>query len=77
MAKSSFFYHTFCNLIFAVADVPIGGQPVLISSGGGDSTSDLAWDGRRANEKEAYQRRCMKAALALIMRSNKSRGRSR
>lgn len=77
MAKSSFFYHTFCYLIFAVADVPIGGQPVPISSGGSDSTSYLAWDDRRANgEEEAYQRRCMKAALAVIMRSNKSRGRS-
>ena len=48
------------NLIFAVADALIGGQPVPISSGGGGSTSDLPWDGRRPDEEEeAYQRRCL------------------
>lgn len=35
------------NLIIAVADALIDGQPVPISSGGGGSTSDLPWDGRR------------------------------
>lgn len=45
------------NLIFAVADALICGQPVPISSGGGGSTFDLPWDGRRPDEEEeAYQR---------------------
>lgn len=49
------------NMIFAVADALIGGQPVPISSGGGgNSDSDLRWDGRRPDEEEeAYQRRCL------------------
>ena len=61
------------NLIFAVADALIGGQPVLISSGGGGSTSDLPWDGRRPDEEEeTYQCRCMKAAVAVVMKSKQS-----
>lgn len=55
------------NMIFAVADALIGGQPVPISSGGGGSTSDLPWDGRRPDEEEeAYQRRCMRAAFIVV-----------
>ena len=39
------------NMIFAIADALIGGQPVPISSGGGgNSDSDLRWDGRRPDE---------------------------
>lgn len=61
------------NLIFAVADALIGGQPVPISSNGGGSTSDLPWDGRRPDEEEeAYRRRCMKAAVAVVRGSKQS-----
>ncbi len=67
------------NLVFAVADALIGGQPVPISSGGGgNSNSDLRWDGRRPDEEdEAYRRRCMKYAITVVMRASKSRIRSR
>ena len=55
------------NLIFAVADALIGGQPVPISSGGGGSTSDLPWDGRRPDEEEeAYRRRCLLHASQIV-----------
>ena len=55
------------NLIFAVADALIGGQPVPISSGGGGSTSDLPWDGRSPDEEEeAYRRRCLLHALRVV-----------
>lgn len=55
------------NIIFAVADALIGGQPVSISSGGGGSTTDLPWDGRRPDEEEeAYQRRCLLHASRLV-----------
>lgn len=55
------------NLIFAVADALIGGQPVPISSIGGGSTSDLPWDGRRPDEEEeAYHRRCLLYALQAV-----------
>lgn len=55
------------NLIFAVADALIGGQPVPISSGGGGSTSDLPWDDRRPDEEEeAYQRRCLLCASRIV-----------
>ena len=66
------------NLVFAVADALIGGQPVPISSGGGgNSNSDLRWDGRRPDEEdEAYRRRCMKYAITVVMRASKSRIRS-
>ncbi len=61
------------NLIFAVADTLIGGQPISVSSGGGGSTSDLSWDGRRPDEEEeAYRRRCMKAAVSVARRSRQS-----
>ena len=55
------------NLIFAVADALIGGQPVPISSGGGGSTSALPWDGRRPDEEEeAYRRRCLLHASQIV-----------
>ena len=55
------------NLIFAVADALIGGQPVPISSGGGGSTSDLPWDGRRPDEEEeAYRRKCLLYASRIV-----------
>ena len=56
------------NMIFAVADALIGGQPILISSGGGgNSDSDLRWDGRRPDEEEeAYQRRCLLHASRVV-----------
>lgn len=55
------------NLIFAVTDALIGGQPIPISSGGGGSTSDLPWDGRRQDEEEeAYRRRCLLYASQAV-----------
>lgn len=60
------------NLIFAVADALIGGQSVSISSGGGGSTSDLPWDGRRSDEEEeAYRRRCLSYAVQVVRNSQK------
>ena len=65
------------NLIFAVADALIGGQPVPISSGGGGSTSDLPWDGRRPDEEEeAYRRKCLLYA-SRIVKHTKIRSRNR
>ena len=65
------------NMIFAIADALIGGQPVPISSGGGgNSDSDLRWDGRRPDEEEeAYQRRCMKTAVMLTIKNKPKRSR--
>lgn len=62
------------NLIFAVADALIGGQPVPVSSGGGgNSDSDLRWDGRRPDEaEEAYRLRCMKTAIMVVMKGKQS-----
>ena len=55
------------NMIFAIADALIGSQPVPISSGGGGSTSDLPWDGRRPDEEEeAYRRRCLLHAFKVV-----------
>lgn len=54
-------------MIFAIADALIGSQPVPISSGGGGSTSDLPWDGRRPDEEEeAYRRRCLLHAFKVV-----------
>ena len=65
------------NLIFAVSDALIGGQPVPISSGGGGSTSDLPWDGRRPDEEEeAYRRKCLLYA-SRIVKHTKIRSRNR
>lgn len=61
------------NLIFAIADALIGGQPIPISSGGGGSTSDLPWDGRRPDEEEdVYRRRCLIQASRMIRASTKA-----
>lgn len=60
------------NMIFAVADALISGQPIPISSGGGgNSDSDLRWDGRRPDEEEeAYRRRCLFHASHIIRFAN-------
>ena len=60
--------------IFTIADALIGGTPVNVSSGGGCSTSDLPWDGRRSDEEEEnYRRRCMMYAIGVVKRLNQSR----
>lgn len=60
------------NLIFAVADALIGGQPVPICSGSGGSTFNLLWDGRRPDEEEeAYHRRCLMFAIGIVKRPNR------
>ena len=62
------------NLIFAVADALIGGQPVPIASGGGGSISDLRWDGRRPDEEEeAYRRRCLMFAIGAVKKLNEKK----
>ena len=61
--------------IFSIADALICGQPVAVSSGGGGSNadSDLRWDGRRADEEEeAYRRRCLLYAKAIVIGNKKS-----
>ena len=58
--------------IFAIADALVGGTPAAISSGdggGGNSDSDLRWDGRRPDEEEeAYWRRCLLCAIGIVKR---------
>ena len=53
--------------IFTIADALIGGTPIAVSpGGGGGSTSDLPWDGRRPDEEEeAYRRRCLIQAFKV------------
>ena len=64
--------------IFSIADALIGGQPVAVSSGGGgNSDSDLRWDGRRPDEEEeAYRRKCLLYA-SRIVKHTKIRSRNR
>ncbi|MTS89272.1 recombinase, partial [Proteus mirabilis] len=49
------------------------GQPIPVSSGGGgDSDSDLRWDGRRPDEEEdEYKRRCLMHAVQVIRNSQR------
>ena len=58
------------NMIFAVADALISGQPIPISSGGGGNfDSDLRWDGRRPDEEEdEYRKRCLMFAIGMVKR---------
>lgn len=58
--------------IFYIADALIGGQSIAISSGGGNSSSDLRWDGRRPDEEEeTYRRRCLLFAMKIVHNSQK------
>lgn len=62
------------NMIFAVADALISGQPIPVSSGGGggNSDSDLRWDGRRPDEEEdEYKRRCLMHAVQVACNSQR------
>ena len=62
------------NMIFAVADALISGQPTPVSSGGGggNSDSDLRWDGRRPDEEEdEYKRRCLMHAVQVARNSQR------
>ena len=56
------------NMIFAVADALISGQPIPVSSGGGggNSDSDLRWDGRRPDEDDEYRKRCLMFAIGIV-----------
>ena len=57
--------------IFTIADALAGGTPVAISFGGGNSDSELRWDGRRPDEEEDdYKRRCLMFAVGMINRQN-------
>ena len=64
------------NMIFTVADALISGQPIPISSGGGgNSDSDLRWDGRRPDEEEeAYRWRCLMFAIGIVKRQHEKNG---
>ena len=62
------------NMIFAVADALISGQPIPVSSGGGggNSDSDLRWDGRRPDEEDdEYKRRCLIHAVQVARNSQR------
>ena len=62
------------NMIFAVADALISGQPIPVSSGGGggNSDSDLRWDGRRPDEEDdEYKRRCLMYAVQVARNSQR------
>ena len=62
------------NMIFAIADALISGQPIPVSSGGGggNSDSDLRWDGRRPDEEEdEYKRRCLMFAIGIVTKHNR------
>ena len=61
------------NMIFAVADALISGQQIPVSSGGGgNSDSDLRWDGRRPDEEEdEYKRRCLIHAVQVARNSQR------
>lgn len=62
------------NMIFAVADALISGQPIPVSSGGGggNSDSDLRWDGRRPDEEEdEYRKRCLMFAVGIVTKLNR------
>ena len=62
---------SFRSQIFTVADALLGGTPITVSSGGGGSTSDLPWDGRRPDEEEeTYRRRCLLFAVGVVKRQN-------
>ena len=62
---------SFRSQIFAIADALLGGTPISVSSGGGGSTSDLPWDGRKPDEEEeAYRRRCLLFAVGVVKRQN-------
>lgn len=60
--------------IFTIADALIDGTPVAISSGGGNSSSGLRWDGRRPDEEEeAYWRRCLMFAMGTVKKQNEKK----
>lgn len=62
--------------IFAIADALIGGTSISVSScgGGGNSFSDLRWDGRRPDEEEeAYRRRCLMFAMRTVKKQNEKK----
>lgn len=60
--------------IFTIADALIRGTPIAVSSGGGGSTSDLRWDGRRPDEEEeAYRRRCLMFAMGTVKKHHEKK----
>lgn len=68
--------HSIRSKIFAIADALICGTPISVSSGGsgGNSSSDLRWDGRRPDEEEeAYRRRCLMFAMGMVKKQNEKK----
>ena len=63
---------SFRSQIFAIADALLGGTLIIVSFGGGGSTSGLPWDGRRPDEEEeTYRRRCLLFAMRIVHNSQK------
>jgi len=64
--------------IFAIADALAGGTSINMPPGGGDSLSDLRWDGRQPDEEEeAYRRRCLMFAIGTVKIQNKKKSHRR
>lgn len=63
------------SLRSTIVDALAGGTPAAISSGGGDggnSDSDLRWNGRRPDEKEeTYRKRCLMFAIGIVTKHNR------
>ena len=60
--------------IFTIVDALIRGTPIAVSSGGGGSTSDLRWDGRRPDEEEeSYRKRCLMFAMWTTKKQNEKK----
>ena len=76
--KNAEFQHFFKNFSYSLGI--ISGMQVPTSAGGGGSNpdSDLRWDGRNpGEEEEAYHRRCLVYAIAVVGRGAQSKGRKR
>lgn len=68
--------HSIRSKIFAIADALICGTPISVSSGGsgGNSSSDLRWDGRRPDEEEeAYRKRCLMFAIGTVKKHHENK----
>lgn len=61
------------NLVVGVAEALLDGRELPVSGGGGGSSTDMRWDGRRPDEdEEDYKRRCLFFASRYVSRMSKS-----
>lgn len=64
------------RLVIETTNALLGGEPVMIPSGGGGSDSDLPWNGRRKDEDdEKFLLRCLLHASKLVHRSQSAKRR--